>query len=1222
MVLALFVPLITPARAEASGETVDAAAAIARTLTSEEATVWYLAEGFTGGEFDTWVLVQNPGEEDADVTLNFQLPPGSKADPYSFNLPAGTRQSIKLDGLPGLSSTDVSTKVTATRPVVAERAMYFSYNGKAGGHDSIGVKYPASEWFLAEGFTGGEFDTWVLVQNPSAADTTVTLDFQLPPGSSAPSYRFDLPAGTRKSINLDTLPGLASTDVSTHVSSPIAVVAERAMYFDYQGKPGGHDSAGVSKTSNNWYLAEGYTGGEFDTYVLVQNPGEQDTRVTFTFQLPPGSSAPPFSFDIPAGTRQSIMLDGLPGLANTDVSTTVSADKPVVAERAVYFDYFGKKDGHDCTGATRPECDWYLAEGYTGGDFDTYVLVQNPGETDKQVTLHFQLPPGSSADPYTFTLNAGTRKSIMLDGLPGLSNTDVSTWVDADGPVVAERAEYFTYEGKSGGHCSIGAVYEPPVIPATTKVLTQAEIDHLVSVVQSGDKRIVTFDGSTAIIDDLMVGDVILSDSPNAPDGFLYKIVELGRGGGVTTLTVISAGLEEAILQGNISLSGSKVPGAAAADAFNTASLVHFDEDLSVSQKIGTGANYVDLTGSVGIELDLDFSIDIDYTPPSLDWVKKYQWGVPYWVPDVTLPSVELKSVAFGASFTEEVAVDVTIHGDFSADEFVMTIPGTKIDLPEIKFMAGPVPVWLTPYIQLAVGVDGHIDMGVTAGVTQTSTIAAGCSWNSASGWKPPDPDFSSTFTIRYPEPSGTFTASDCTFSFGPQVGILLYSVLGPYVNILAGERITGDPNTAHPGKPLLAMYAALDVDIGIKFGIEVGIYKWVWTYWLVNEKFRAIEWDLLLFKSVWIYGLSPTEGEVGSLVTINGTGFGNTRENDSYVSFGGKKPTEYISWSDNQIKCRVPAGVYGTVKVKVTHIFHKWGPLVIKITSNGVDFTAPGGGGGGPGTWDAQASGTMEYLNGVSAYDASHVWAVGSNGTVRFFNGTSWGNQNSGTTQPLYDVEAAAANRVWAVGYQGTLRYYNGSNWSGQSSGTINDLNGLYAADTTHVWAVGNGGTIRFYDGSSWGNQASGTANNLYSVMGTDASHVWAVGADDTVLFYDGSSWSKLTGTPGDTLGDIWVADEGNIWAVGVNLYYYDGSTWDTHYSGLSEGLVSVAALSDNQAWVGAWYGTIRFWDGTDWVVQDVADSSVDIMDIEILNPTHMWAVGSSGTILFNNGT
>jgi hypothetical protein len=140
-----------------------------------------------------------------------------------------------------------------------------------------------------------------------------------------------------------------------------------------------------------------------------------------------------------------------------------------------------------------------------------------------------------------------------------------------------------------------------------------------------------------------------------------------------------------------------------------------------------------------------------------------------------------------------------------------------------------------------------------------------------------------------------------------------------------------------------MALYAALDVDLGVKFGIDVGILRWSWTYWLVNEKFRIYEWDLLLAKTVRIYDLSPISGEVGSELTINGVNFGNTRENDSFVSFGGTKATDYVSWSDGQIKCKVPSGLYGTVDVTVTHIFHDWDILgvhiILKVKSNEKPF-------------------------------------------------------------------------------------------------------------------------------------------------------------------------------------------------------------------------------------------------------------------------------------------
>ena len=205
-----------------------------------------MAEGYTGGEFDTWVLIQNPGTVPAQVTLDFQVQGGLAPPLGPINLAAGERQSIHLDDLPNLADAQVSTRVTADQPVVAERAMYFTYDGKSGGHDSKAATYPADTWFMAEGYTGGEFDTWVLIQNPGTVPAQVTLTFQVQ-GGAAPAFGpFTLAAGERSSIHLHDLPNLADDHVSTQVPSDHPVVAERAMYFTYEGRSGGHDSVGYT----------------------------------------------------------------------------------------------------------------------------------------------------------------------------------------------------------------------------------------------------------------------------------------------------------------------------------------------------------------------------------------------------------------------------------------------------------------------------------------------------------------------------------------------------------------------------------------------------------------------------------------------------------------------------------------------------------------------------------------------------------------------------------------------------------------------------------------------------------------------------------------------------------------------------------------------------------------------------------------------------------------
>ncbi|MEW6554409.1 MAG: hypothetical protein AB1384_09000, partial [Actinomycetota bacterium] len=112
-----------------------------------------------GEGFETWVLVQNPGDRAVHVNLALNTGEGEKVIPelQDVEIAAGGRRSIPLHAY--VHTYHVSTRVEATDgEVVCERAMY--WNGRAGGHDSVGVTSPAPVWYLAEGATAGEFETW------------------------------------------------------------------------------------------------------------------------------------------------------------------------------------------------------------------------------------------------------------------------------------------------------------------------------------------------------------------------------------------------------------------------------------------------------------------------------------------------------------------------------------------------------------------------------------------------------------------------------------------------------------------------------------------------------------------------------------------------------------------------------------------------------------------------------------------------------------------------------------------------------------------------------------------------------------------------------------------------------------------------------------------------------------------------------------------------------
>ncbi|MBN2168777.1 MAG: C39 family peptidase [Actinobacteria bacterium] len=389
---------------------------------------WYLAEGSTRGGFETWILVQNPNDEDADVSLTYMTADGEEAGP-TVTIGANSRTTFFV-GDTVADTWSVSTKVESDQPVIAERSMYG--NNRTWGHDSIGVTDPAETWYLAEGCTNGGFETWILVQNPNDSAAEVTLTYMTADGKKT-GPTVELPANSRQTFfAADSVPD--NWDVSTLVTSDKPVIAERAMYGN--NRTWGHDSVGVSETVDTWYLAEGCTNGGFETWVLVQNPNDSPAEVELTYMTADGPVDGP-TVTIDSNSRQSFdVSETVP--STWAVSTEVSSDLPVIAERAMYGN--NRTWGHDSRGVSLSSNTWYLAEGCTNTGFETWILVQNPNMGSADVTLTFMTPDGAIEGP-TMTLQPDTRYTFNVGNyVPG--EWEVSTLVNASLPVIAERAMY------------------------------------------------------------------------------------------------------------------------------------------------------------------------------------------------------------------------------------------------------------------------------------------------------------------------------------------------------------------------------------------------------------------------------------------------------------------------------------------------------------------------------------------------------------------------------------------------------------------------------------------------------------------------------------------------------------------------------------------------------------------------------------------------------------
>jgi len=298
---------------------------------------WYLAEGTTAYGFETFLLIQNPGNRDANVDVTYMTSSGP-VPKGTFQVKANSRFSINVaDDLPG---KDTSFQVIADQRVIAERSMY--WDGRRGGHDSIGTDLPARQWFLAEGSTDWGYDEYVLVENPGSQEANVLVTCMTPTGA-VPQPTVKVPAGSRYTLHLNSV--LPSKDVSVEVSSDQGIVAERSMYWNNSSGKAGHNQIGVPQPRQQCFLAEGSTDWGFDEWILIENPNATAANVGVEYMTSTGL-APRNALVLPPMSRYTIHVNA--DLQGKDTSARVYSNMPIVAERSMYWHAGG--GGHVSSG--------------------------------------------------------------------------------------------------------------------------------------------------------------------------------------------------------------------------------------------------------------------------------------------------------------------------------------------------------------------------------------------------------------------------------------------------------------------------------------------------------------------------------------------------------------------------------------------------------------------------------------------------------------------------------------------------------------------------------------------------------------------------------------------------------------------------------------------------------------------------------------------------------
>jgi peptidoglycan-N-acetylglucosamine deacetylase len=217
---------------------------------------------------------------------------------------------------------------------------------------------------------------------------------------------------------------------------------------------GGEAGQGLADTTTRFYLAEGNTRPGFEEWLLILNPSGVTAKVQATFFSPQGRLEK--TFTVPPRARQSISINAeVPW--RDDLSAVVESSVPVSAERMIYFNRgMGLNGGSLSPGVSNPSTRHLFAEGSTRPGFEEWLIMFNPsGTTEAQVEVGFHGEAGK-VEETKLAVPPLTRVTARVNDLVE-GGGDISIIMRSSIPVVAERSQYFLYDGRiAGSYCTPG----------------------------------------------------------------------------------------------------------------------------------------------------------------------------------------------------------------------------------------------------------------------------------------------------------------------------------------------------------------------------------------------------------------------------------------------------------------------------------------------------------------------------------------------------------------------------------------------------------------------------------------------------------------------------------------------------------------------------------------------------------------------------------------------
>ena len=314
-----------------------------------------------------------------------------------------------------------------------------------------------------------------------------------------------------------------------------------------------------------------------------------------------------------------------------------------------------------------------------------------------------------------------------------------------------------------------GVVADSTVVIDTTTSSTLTNI--------SADQSTITFTGTDATKESIDIGDIVaIGATADTPDGLLRRVTAVTYNGDQTIFTTTQGTLAEAVESAHIVISGELDPD----DIENSTSGAVGVSISKANQETVVGVLAVDaskykfqttLKDTVLYDADNDLNTTYDQIVANgqLLFNMKYHF-------EIDVDNFQIQKLLF--TITPNEYSDLNISTNIPSPGISKTKTLKTITMRPFTVQIGALPIIVRPILDLNIGIDGSIELGVSTGISQSASITGGLEYSSNS-WNIVS---SESAAFDYEAPQITANASVVAY-VGPTLTLQIYGVVGPNSN-------------------------------------------------------------------------------------------------------------------------------------------------------------------------------------------------------------------------------------------------------------------------------------------------------------------------------------------------------------------------------------------------------------------------------------------------------